>query len=90
MARTAVSAEQIQVWISRSLNQNPLVVDRGAYIKVPTPQWCDAGMHECNWGISYWGNIAGFEEVVVSALHEAQFMFRLVVAPQEDGLRIYG
>ncbi|GHD59740.1 hypothetical protein [Jeongeupia chitinilytica] len=89
MARYTVSADQIRVWISRRINEHPTLVAKGGYVRVPLPYWCDAPPNECNWHISYWYDVTGYEEIVASVLQEAQSRFSLVVSPSESVIRIH-
>lgn len=85
MIRKTLNASRLQQEVSRRLQRAPEVIEEGVRITVPRPHLQEPDKKGCNWSMKHFGNAAGFERSIATALEAVQREYNLADDARDAG-----
>ncbi|MGF6367384.1 hypothetical protein OKW40_000134 [Paraburkholderia sp. RAU6.4a] len=77
MIRKTLNASQLQQEVSRRIHRLQEIVEDGVKIRVPRPQLQEADKTGCNWNMTHFGNVIGFERDIEGVLKAMRAEYNL-------------
>ncbi|AXF11063.1 hypothetical protein SCB29_20795 [Paraburkholderia sp. SIMBA_055] len=85
MIRKTLNASQLQQEVSRRIHRLQEIVEDGVKIRVPRPQLQEVDKTGCNWNMTHFGNVVGFERDVEAVLKAVRAEYNLSTEAKSSG-----
>jgi hypothetical protein len=85
MIRKTLNASQLQQEVNRRLHRLQEIVEDGVKIRVPRPQLQEPDKTGCNWNMTHFGNVVGFERDIEGVLKAVRAEYNLNTKVKDTG-----
>ncbi|MGE8160350.1 hypothetical protein ACQKRQ_09335 [Paraburkholderia sp. NPDC080076] len=85
MIRKTLNASQLQQEVNRRIHRVQEIVEDGVKIRVPRPQMQEPDKTGCNWNMTHFGNVVGFERDIEGVLKAVRAEYNLSTEVKDTG-----